>query len=140
MMTKNREASQDITQDVFYRMIKYRQAYKKKSFSSWIYSIARNRCHSFFEHLKKKDQRLDEVEFKLEVGDHITNADEIEQLRSAVNKLPKEEKELIVLSRFQGMKYREISEITGYSIGNIKIKIHRAMQKLRTFYFQNNSL
>ena len=57
-------------------------------------------------------------------------------LYEALEQLSPEEREIIELSRFQGLKYQEISEITGNSVTAIKVKVHRAIHKLREFYFE----
>ncbi|NER14361.1 sigma-70 family RNA polymerase sigma factor [Leptobacterium flavescens] len=141
-MTKNREVSRDITQEVFYKLIKYRGSYGKTRFSSWIYTIARNLCNDHFQNLKNKDYSWDEVEFRAGKPDSntIEQKENTEQLNRALNMLNKQERELILMSRFQKMRYQEIAEITGLSIAAVKTRIHRAMHKLRTYYFQNIEL
>jgi RNA polymerase sigma-70 factor (ECF subfamily) len=47
-----------------------------------------------------------------------------------------EQRELLVLTRFQQMKYEEVATIMDTSVANIKVKVHRAIQKLREHYFQ----
>lgn len=47
-----------------------------------------------------------------------------------------EQKEIIVLSRYQGLKYEEISAITNQSVSAIKVTIHRALKQLRGIYFK----
>ncbi|GAH56031.1 unnamed protein product [marine sediment metagenome] len=60
-----------------------------------------------------------------------------QQLNSALAKLSEEQRELLVLSRFQGLKYEEISKINGTTVGVVKVKIHRAINKLREVYFES---
>jgi len=57
-------------------------------------------------------------------------------LYTALSRLPADQREILELSRFQGLKYEEIAEITGSSVNAIKVKIFRAIQKLKTIYFQ----
>lgn len=57
-------------------------------------------------------------------------------LREALEQLPVEQKEIIELSKFQGLKYEEISRITGSSVPAVKVKVHRAIKKLKEIYFQ----
>ncbi|WP_299604841.1 RNA polymerase sigma factor [Aquimarina litoralis] len=138
-MTNDRDASQDIAQEVFYKAIKYRKSYNKGKFSSWIYTIARNIFSDHYQSKKNKDQRLDEIEYKTEQeGSNGIEKDEIkEQLNQALKKLNKSDRELVIMNRYQGIKYQEIAEITGSTTGAVKTKVHRAIHKLKDHYLQN---
>ncbi|MFD2563352.1 RNA polymerase sigma factor [Aquimarina rubra] len=138
-MTRDRDISQDITQEVFYKAIKYRKSYKKGKFSSWIYTIARNIFSDHYQSQKTKEQRLDEIEYKMEQEENGSlEKEEIkEQLNKALEKLNHTDRELVIMSRYQGIKYQEIAEITGSTAGAIKTKVHRAIHKLKDHYLQN---
>ncbi len=51
-------------------------------------------------------------------------------------RLTPEQKEILVLSRFQGLKYEEISSIRDLSVPAIKVQVHRAIKQLREHYFK----
>ena len=57
-------------------------------------------------------------------------------LMKAIHRLPSEKRELIIFSKFQGMKYEEIAEMRETSVGAIKVQVHRAMGQLKEIYFQ----
>ncbi len=136
-MTRDRDASQDITQEVFYKAIKYRTSYKKGKFSSWIYTIARNIFSDHYQRKKNKDQRLDEINYKTEAADRIEKDETAEQLHRALEQLNQSDRELVIMNRYQGIKYQEIAEITGSTPGAVKTKVHRAITKLKNHYLQN---
>ncbi|WP_108804785.1 RNA polymerase sigma factor [Aquimarina sp. Aq107] len=138
-MTRDRNISQDITQEVFYKAIKYRKSYKKGKFSSWIYTIARNIFSDHYQSQKNKDQRLDEIEYKVERQEtnHLEKEEIKEQLDNALKELNQNDRELVIMSRYQGIKYQEIAEITGSTAGAVKTKVHRAIHKLKDHYLQN---
>jgi RNA polymerase sigma-70 factor (ECF subfamily) len=50
--------------------------------------------------------------------------------------LNQEQREIIVLSRYQGLRYSEISAITLLSVPAIKVAVHRAVKQLRGIYFK----
>ncbi|MBP2831318.1 RNA polymerase sigma factor [Aquimarina sp. U1-2] len=137
-MTRDRDVSQDITQEVFYKAIKYRNSYKKGKFSAWIYTIARNIFSDHYQKQKNKDQRLDGIEYKTEQQDNnsIEANETKEQLHLALEQLNPSDKELIVMNRYQGIKYQEIAEIIGSTEGAVKTKVHRAIHKLKEYYLQ----
>ncbi len=140
-MTRDRDVSQDITQEVFYKAIKYRTSYKKGKFSSWIYTIARNIFSDHYQKQKIAAQRLDAIEFKIETEDTYTiEKDEVkEQLERALGQLSKSDRELVIMNRYQEIKYQEIAEITNSTAGAVKTKVHRAIHKLKDYYLQNTT-
>ncbi len=85
-----------------------------------------------------QDMELDENIFKdgRDAYEEMEKQEKYKALREAIAQLNAEQQELIELSRFQGLKYEEISEITGNSVGAIKVKFHRTMNKLREHYFE----
>jgi RNA polymerase sigma factor (sigma-70 family) len=131
--------SQDLTQNLFYRMLKYRQTYNNGSVKSWIYQIARN-LHADYRRQQKKSESLMMITdtYPAEVideGDGYTS-EEYERLDHAISALSEEQREIIVLSRYQGLKYEEISSITNQSVSAIKVAMHRTMKQLRGIYFK----
>ena len=50
--------------------------------------------------------------------------------------LPPEKRELLVLSRYQGMKYGQIAELLDCEVGTVKVRVFRAMQALREIFFE----
>ena len=136
----DKEASEDMTQQVFLRLLKYRSSYQKgKSFRPWVYQIARNVRASYYKgQVAKKDQFADIESVTEELAgnaESLEQADRERQLHRALAQLGEEDRELLNLSRFQQLKYEEISTLTGYSVGAIKVKIHRAIKKLKGIYF-----
>jgi RNA polymerase sigma factor (sigma-70 family) len=100
-----------------------------------MYKIAQNLLYS---HYRKKPPE-DEFTDTGQLADSPEGSEQVLQdkmLFDALKQLPEQDRELIELSRFQGLKYAEISEITGNSVSAIKVKIHRAIGKLRELYFQ----
>ncbi len=131
---------EDLTQQVFYKALRYRTSYKGGKFSSWIFKIARN---LFTDHIEKQ-KRYSNVPLDnlVLVDDEDTEdlTEEVRRLRVVLNKLPLEDKEIMVMSRFQGMRYHQIAEVLGSNESAIKTRIHRIMKKMRTLYFENKTL
>ena len=57
-------------------------------------------------------------------------------LQRSMQMLNEEQRELLVLTRFQHMKYEEVAVIMNTTVANVKVKVHRAIGKLREHYFQ----
>jgi RNA polymerase sigma-70 factor (ECF subfamily) len=62
--------------------------------------------------------------------------DNEKQLHKDLNQLSDEKRELLVMSKFQGLKYEQIAQIRETSISAIKVQVHRTIKELRTLYFE----
>ena len=137
-MNGNRELSEDLVQDVFVRMLKYRQTYKpERAFAAWMYQIARNaQADSIGKH--KLEVAMPEREFaSVNVMDeNLKRKQEISLLKRALKRLPEDKRELLVLSRFQSLKYEEIASILGCDVGAVKVRVYRAVKALGQIYFE----
>lgn len=140
-MAMDREVAEDLTQNVFLRMIKYRNSYREgNKFQSWIYQVARNVFSDHYQ--KEKNKRADFMDVE-RIGDQLANSHDDEEqlvrekrLIRSLAQLNDEHRMLLILTRFQQMKYEEVAEILNITVANIKVKVHRAMQKLRENYFE----
>ena len=140
-LTFDKAASEDLTQTLFYRLIKYRHSFKSTdgSFKSWIYQAARNVHIDFCKENQKHSDRfksMDEKHDNISGTDDTYNEWDFEKLDKALAQLNPDEREIIVLSRYQGLKYEEISRIKDISVAAIKVQVHRAMKHLRILYFK----
>lgn len=140
-MTFDVQVAEDLTQNVFLRMIKYRNSYRTdRAFQSWIYQIARNVFSDHYQMHKNRKAGFVDVEKmsdKLADTEESVIQDEREKiLHQSLALLNEEQRELLVLTRFQHMKYEEVAVIMDTTVANIKVKVHRAIQKLREHYFQ----
>jgi RNA polymerase sigma factor (sigma-70 family) len=140
-MTGKKEISEDMVQDVFFRMLKYRHTYRGDGkFSNWMFHIARNVQFDYFKKKQRQDFRdSDELEL---ISDNPTPGEAAERnqdnelIHSALMKLTVEKREVLVLSRFQNKKYEEIAEMLDCKVGTIKARVFRAIKDLRDIYFQ----
>ncbi len=144
-MTMDRALAEDLTQNVFLRIIKYRSSYREGlRFQSWIYQVARN---IFSDHYQAHKNRFSDFIDVEKVSDHIPDTegnDEMDEqeklLHQSMAMLNEEQRELLVLTRFQHMKYEEVAVIMNTTVANIKVKVHRAIAKLREHYFAMSNL
>jgi len=139
-LTFDKAASEDLTQNLFYRIIQYRHTYNtaEGSFKSWVYQMARNVHFDHCKQEKKMNERFKSVDHNhSNIGgiEEIYNEDDFEKLNRAMMQLKPDQREIIVLSRFEGLKYEEISKMTDLSVAAIKVQVHRAIKNLRILYF-----
>jgi RNA polymerase sigma factor (sigma-70 family) len=151
-LTLDEALSEDLTQNLFYRVLRYRQSFEPASgsFRSWVYRMARNVHADHF----RQEQRVPggmkggrgEIEGASGGGDermdHVVGEgagyteDQYAQLDAAMARLTSDQREILVLSRYQGLKYDEISKIKDLSVPAIKVQVYRALRQLRAFYFK----
>lgn len=142
-MSGNRLLSEDLVQNVFIKVLKYRQTYKGKgSFDSWIYRIARNLYYDHYNRINKIENTELPLTADFELQDpkdidmEFQKKDDEAQLRVAMQKINPGQREVLTLKIYCGMKFPEISEVLGCSVGAARVKAHRALNDLREVYLQ----
>ncbi|MBC8487987.1 MAG: RNA polymerase sigma factor [Bacteroidetes bacterium] len=140
-VTHNKDTSEDLVQTVFSRILSYRHSYNEiYTFKTWMYQMARNVHIDYYNKNRYcvSDYKEPE-ETKSEARDAIEEMEKQQRqqtLKEALEQLPMDQREIIELSRFQDLKYEEISKITGNSVGAVRVKVHRAIKKLKEVYLQ----
>ena len=140
-LCNDRETSQDLVQNVFLRILKYRASYQPgQPFRAWLYQLARHVHHDHWQKNKVPAADLDHVE---RTAAHRRAAlagqaahDHHDALQEALALLPIAQREILLLHRFQGFSYAEIGELLACSEGAARVKAHRALEALRQVYFQ----
>jgi RNA polymerase sigma factor (sigma-70 family) len=131
----DREASEDLVHTVFYRAIRYRHTFTGDgSFAKWIFRIARNSALDYNRKIKNTFNHESDTwsgQHVIDEDDDSGRREKIEQLYFAMKKLEPEEREIIILGKIECLKYREIADILGTTEGSVKIRIFRAMRKLK---------
>lgn len=133
-MCGDKMLSEDLTQEVFYKLMKYRTSYNNGNFTSWMFTIARNSLKTNFRRGKDHHESIETVAYKL-VTEQKDTDETYTHLQTALSRLSATDRELIILNRFQEIKYQEIAEIIGSTPGAVKTKVSRAIQKLKAIYF-----
>jgi RNA polymerase sigma factor (sigma-70 family) len=136
-MTGNRMLGEDLVQEVFYRILKYRRSYRPGTpFRAWMYQIARNARVDHFRKHRLEVSWEPEIEPSIAPPDSAQQKQEAEMLYRAMQQMSEEKKEVLILSRFQGLNYEEIAELMGCEVGTVKTRVHRALQELRELFYQ----
>ncbi len=137
-MVKERQAAEEVAQDVFIKVFKSIQGFKGDSkFSTWLYRVTRNCC---LDHLRAKKIKYKEVEIE-EVSmtrlDSATNALEMmineernERLRRCLSYLSAEDAAILTLFYFEERNLNEVADVLETSINSAKVRLHRARKRL----------
>ncbi|MCD4782166.1 MAG: sigma-70 family RNA polymerase sigma factor [Candidatus Omnitrophica bacterium] len=144
-LLQNRADAEDTTADVFITLFAKKYALRPNAkFSTWLYTVAKNNC---FNKLRKKKRMTSFFYKNKKAGGYdswdppATNAlptedakrqEEADLVRQAVNNLPPNMKEAIILREYQKLSYNQIAEILDCSLDNVKVIIFRARARLRS--------
>jgi RNA polymerase sigma factor (sigma-70 family) len=136
-LTRNDQDAEDVVQEASLRAFKYWKGFSGRDCRSWLLAIVRN---TFYSWLKERsvqpeltaDGELDDIDDGFPNPEHalLQNADR-EMLMGALDALPVEFREAIVLREMEGMSYKEIADIAGVPIGTIMSRLARARKRLQ---------
>jgi len=150
--TGDRASSEDIAQEVFLRVFKNAKEYRPlSSFRTWLFKIATNLCLNELRDNKRHRNTIDIFELN-EAGfvalaekrpspvRELENRELSSALKEAVKNLPEKQRVALLLHKYSGFSYLEISQMMDCSISAVESLIHRARQSLRkqlSPYLQN---
>ncbi|MEM6523327.1 MAG: RNA polymerase sigma factor [Bacteroidota bacterium] len=136
-MNLDQNLSEDLVQTVFERVLKYRTGFNGDGeFKVWMFHIARN--VNIDNYRKSSRFKNEDIENHRDISDGVGSieeaigkGEELDILNAALNRLDHEKKEIITLSKIEGLKYKEIGKVLNCSEGAVKVKVFRAMQSLK---------
>ncbi|MEK6476493.1 sigma-70 family RNA polymerase sigma factor [Catalinimonas sp. 4WD22] len=136
-MVIDHEDADDVVQEVFIKVWKNLGGFAGSSqLFTWIYRIATNESLRFLEKKKKKrfwismNDTNTELTSKLETSPHMSGDEVQKKLQKALLKLPDKQRLVFNLKYFEELKYEEMAEITGTSVGSLKASYHHAVKKI----------
>lgn len=137
-IVKNHDDSADIMQNVFIKVWKALPNFRGDSaLYSWIYRIAANETNTFLSsNAKHKSIQLDPPLFENEITVNGKNhsPEEIEKIfMAAIETLPEKQKLVFNLKYFDELKFQEIEQMLGTSVGALKASYHLAVKKIEEF-------
>ena len=130
------ERGRDIVQDVFVQLCREDATPAKEHLAAWLYTVCRNRAID----VRKKEQRMSQMPpsvaeaAKSGAPDPAATAqwkEDTSHAHAMLNHLPENQQEVIRLKIEHGLRYRQISEITGLSVSNVGYLLHQGLQTLR---------
>ena len=127
----------DVMQNVFVKAWTHLDTFRNASrLSTWLYRIAINGSLNFVQKQKNHfslDEDSSVVDFLM--SDEFFDGDELQaQLQEVIARLPEKQRLVFQMKYFQDMKYEEISEILGTSVGALKATYHHAVKKIAEFF------
>lgn len=138
-MVLNHDDTDDILQNVFIKAFNGLSNFREDSkIFTWLYRIATNECITFLNNKKKRFFiPMVDVENQLSQNlenDSYFNGDRIQmRLQQAILTLPEKQRLVFNMKYFEDMKYEDMSEILGTSVGALKASYHHAVKKIEEF-------
>jgi RNA polymerase sigma-70 factor (ECF subfamily) len=139
--TRDAGAAEDMVQEVFVRMLKYRHTFRSGAeFGPWMYALARNTAHDQWRARPRELPEDPEAPEPAGPFEHpiegMLAEERRDQLAEALARLAPEKRELLLLARSGELRYEAIGELLGISVGAVKLRVHRAMKDLRGAWHQ----
>ncbi|HCQ15834.1 MAG TPA: RNA polymerase subunit sigma-70 [Cryomorphaceae bacterium] len=136
-MVGSHDNANDVLQNTFIKVWKGLSGFRGDSkLYTWLYRIASNEAVSFIQKEKRRFGSSDEESIfvqKLNSDPYFDGDEMIRILWEAIDRLPDKQREVFKLKYFEEMKYEEMSELLGTSIGALKASYHHAVQKVKEF-------
>ncbi len=138
---KNREEAEEAAQDAFIKAYKMLASFERKSkFSTWLYTIAYRTALDYYKKKNHIIQPIDSEESHLQIEDtntlnpdqNMQQEDLKEQLKAAIEQLKPKDASVITLFYLHEKSVQEVAEIMGLTVSNVKTKLHRLREALRS--------
>ena len=139
-LTSNRAVSEDLVQEVFLRILKYRHTYQPETgFRAWLFQVGRN-VHTDHAGRHKAEVAMPEQAWEVRSTDappdrQAQSRQEAVLLRRALAGMPREKREVLIMSRFLDLKYEEIASVLECEVGAVKVRVYRALRELSDRFF-----
>ncbi|MBD1366854.1 sigma-70 family RNA polymerase sigma factor [Mucilaginibacter sp. ZT4R22] len=138
-MVIDHDDADDLVQDVFIKVWKNLPGFRNDAqLYTWMYRIATNECITFLNKKKQKNNiSLDDVDYEL--ADTLSSSDQFtgdqiqRKLQEAILTLPDKQRLVFNMKYFDDMKYEEMSDVLGTSVGALKASFHLAVKKIEAF-------
>ncbi|NND35276.1 MAG: RNA polymerase sigma factor [Saprospiraceae bacterium] len=137
-MTNDHFLSSDLLQTVFEKALKGKHTYREQyPFVGWIFRIAKNVLMDHYRKNKRTEevQEYNAISFEDPTIDNLDKSD----LEIALDQLDEHYREVLLLTRFEDLKYKEVAAIVGISETGVKTRVRRAIAQLRENYLKVTS-
>ena len=146
------ESAADAVQESLIKAFRSLETFRGGNFRAWLSRIVTNTCYDTLRSWQRKPtESLDdlpvEADYSVQLIDHSESPHQHAErselnalLESGINKLPDDQRMVVVLCDVHGFSYEEISEMTGVAMGTVKSRLSRARLKLRDILQQQPEL
>ena len=137
-LTRNEHDAEDVAQDAVLRAFKFFDGFRGGNSRAWLLSIVRNTAYTWLQKNRKHEIATVFSEEKHDVEDLASNPEVLllktadhQEIMRAVEQLPVEFREVIILRELEGMSYKEIAEMSDVPLGTVMSRLARARKQLQ---------
>jgi RNA polymerase sigma factor (sigma-70 family) len=143
-LTRNDQDAQDAVQESYLRAFRFFEGFRGGDARAWLLRIVRNTCYSLLQKNRPHeltttfDEETHGEKYGLNPEALFSRSEESRFLRTALEELPLNVREVLVLRELEGCSYAEIAEIANVPIGTVMSTLYRARERLRQFVNDRN--
>jgi RNA polymerase sigma-70 factor, ECF subfamily len=136
-LTRNEQDAEDVVQEAYLRAFRFFDSFSGGDGKVWLLAIVRNTCHTW----RRRESQMAKVSFDEEthglgevaatVEGRLVDAVSSEQLRSCLDSLPLEYREIVVMRELEEMPYKDIAEVLSLTIGTVMSRLSRGRRRLQ---------
>ena len=135
-LTRNETDAQDVVQEAYLRAFRFFGGFHGDDGRSWLLAIVRNTCYTWMQHNRSSELSVPlddghEIESKdLNPEDLVLQRADTQMVRRALEDLPLEFREVLVLRELEEMSYKEIASLTDLPLGTVMSRLARGRKRL----------
>jgi RNA polymerase sigma factor (sigma-70 family) len=136
-LTRNDHDAEDVVQEAYVRALTFFEGFRGDNGRAWLLTVVRNTCYTWLEKHRSHEPTVP-LDEKVHAPSSSLNPEELflrqasgEELRSAVEELPVEFREVVVLRELEELSYKEIASILDIPTGTVMSRLTRARARLR---------
>jgi RNA polymerase sigma-70 factor (ECF subfamily) len=141
----NQHDAEDVVQESYLRALKFFKGFRGGNGRPWLLAIVRNTCYTWL-----RGNRMDEVTTELDEDMQLVDTSDVnpealllaaargELVQRALEELPAEFREIVILRELEGMSYKEIAEVAGIPVGTVMSRLARARARLQKILSKAN--
>ena len=143
-LTGNDHDAEDVVQESYLRALKFFSGFRRGSCRPWLLTIVRNTCYTWMRRNRMEEPGL-ELDEELYVDSNSPSPEAIllaaargDMVRRALEELPAEFREIVILREMEGLSYKEIAEATAVPVGTVMSRLARARARLQKLLGEAN--
>ncbi len=135
-LTRDDRDAEDVVQEACLRAFRFFDSFHGGDSRAWLLTIVRHTCYTWLKknrahELLTFDEELDHVEADASPEEQLLQSVDQQLLQRAVDELPIEFREVIILRELEGLSYKEIASVTGVPLGTVMSRLARARKRLQ---------
>jgi RNA polymerase sigma-70 factor, ECF subfamily len=132
-LTKSDADAEDVVQDAFVRALRFFSSLRGDDARAWLLTIVRNTWYGRFPKQARTvadDEAAERVDADLDPEARLVQQQTVGRVRDAIEALPADFREVVVLRELEGLSYKEIADVVGVPIGTVMSRLARARERL----------